>query len=94
MGLLSKCNCTIFIYRPVQLISTIKRHFVIIPEKAEDEPAFSFWLSRIWNIAQNTGAKIIFCSSDKTRKLLEEILVSHPINCDIIPFEDGMNSSF
>jgi len=88
MGLLARCNCTIYIYRPTQPISTIKRHFVIIPEKAEDEPGFSFWLSKIWNIAQNTGAKIIFRSSEKTKRLLEEILVNHPINSELSVLDD------
>ncbi len=31
---------------------------------------------------------------DKTRKLLEEILVSHKINCDIIKFEDWNELEF
>jgi hypothetical protein len=82
LGLLSRCNCTTYIYRPVQPISTIRRHIVVIPPRAEDEPGFSFWLSKIWNIAQNTGAKIIFYSAEKTKTLLGEILVNHPINAE------------
>ena len=88
IGLLSRCNCTTYIFRPVQPLSTVKRHIVLIPERAEDEPGFSFWLSKIWNIAQNTGAKIIFYSAEETKSLLKQILVNHPINAELNLFED------
>lgn len=78
--LLARCACTTYIYRPVQPVSTIRRHIVIIPARAEDEPGFSFWLSKIWNIALNTGSKIIFYSSAETVKILEEIESHYPIS--------------
>ncbi len=88
LGLLSRCNCTTYIYRPVQPISTIRRHFVVIPPRAEDEPGFSFWLSKIWNIAQNTGAKVIFYSGEKTSHLLEQIIANHPLNAELNLLDD------
>lgn len=75
--LLARNNCTTYIYRPVQPVSTLKRYFIIVPERAEDEPGFSLWLSKVWNIAYNTGARIIFHSTDKTGKLLREIHENH-----------------
>lgn len=87
-GVLSKCNCTTYIYRPLQPISTIKRHLVIIPGNAENEAGFSFWLSKIWHIAHNTGAKIIFYSTEKTKSLLDEIRTKHHINADFNIFDD------
>src|SRR5690606_12969330 len=69
-GILEKSNITTFIYNPQQPISTIKRHFVIVPENAEYESGFSFWLSKIWNIALNTGAKLIFYAGKQTIKLI------------------------
>jgi Kef-type K+ transport system membrane component KefB len=87
-GILSKCNCTVFIYRSFQPISTIKRHHVVIPGNAENEAGFSFWLSKIWNIAHNTGAKIIFHSAAKTKILLETINANHPINADFNDLDD------
>jgi len=87
-GILSKCNCTTYIYRPFQPISTIKRHLVIIPGSAENEAGFSFWLSKIWHIAHNTGAKIIFYSTGKTNSLLVEIRAKHQINADFHIFDD------
>lgn len=86
--LLARCNCTVYIFRPVQPVSTVRRHVVVIPERAEDEPGFSFWLSRLWNIAHNTGARIVFYSSEKTGKLLGEILVSHPISSELNIMDD------
>lgn len=88
LGLLSRCNCTTYIYRPVQPISTVKRHIVLIPPRAEDEPGFSFWLSKVWNIAQNTGAKVIFYSGEKTRHLLEQIIGNHPLNAELNLLDD------
>lgn len=78
-GILEKSNITTFIYNPQQPISTIKRHLVIVPENAEFESGFSFWLSRIWNIALNTGASLVFYASKSTIKLLKKIHVEHPI---------------
>jgi len=34
-GILLKCNTTTFVYKPIQPISTMKRHVVIVPLKAE-----------------------------------------------------------
>lgn len=87
-GILMKSNITTYIYRPCQPMSTIKRHIVIIPEKAEFETGFSFWLAKIWNIAQNTGARINFYSSEKTTKLIRDISIKHPINAYFNIFND------
>src|SRR5690606_3297839 len=59
-GILTRCNTTTLIYKPSQPLSTIKRHLVIVPERAEKEIGFPFWLMKVWNIAQNTGAQLVF----------------------------------
>lgn len=87
-GILAKSNVTTFIYRSYQPISTVKRHVVVIPDKAEHELGFSFWLSKIWNIGMNTGAKISFFSTEKNIKLLKEIYEKHPINLEFNIFTD------
>lgn len=79
-GVLENSHVTTYIYRLHQPISTIKRHIVIIPENAEYESGFSFWLSKIWNISHNTGAKIVFYSSEKTKQLLLAVNRNHPID--------------
>ena len=87
-GILKKANVTTFIYRPFQPIATIKRHMVIIPENAEYESGFSFWIAKVWNIALNTGAKIVFYSSEHTLKLVKDISVKHPIEAEYKLFTD------
>lgn len=81
-GILSKSNITTFIYNPQQPIATISRHIVIIPEQAEYESGFSFWLSKVWNLALNTGAKIVFYASRQTISLIKNIDSKHPIESE------------
>lgn len=85
-GILSEKKFTTYIYNPFQPISTINRHIVVVPENAEYESGFPFWISRIWNIAENTGAKILFYAGEKTLKLLKEIHSNHPIDAEFYVF--------
>lgn len=63
-GILNESDINTFIYRSVQPLSTTKRHLVIIPNKAEKEVGFPFYIKHIWNVIQNTGSKACFyCSS-------------------------------
>lgn len=86
-GILKKSNITTFIYNAQQPLATIKRHLVIIPENAEYESGFSFWLSKIWNIALNTGVPLIFYASRATIALIKDIHVKHPIELQFNVFE-------
>lgn len=85
-GILTKCNTTTMIYKPVQPLSTIKRHIIVVPEKAEKEIGFPFWLVKVWNIGRSTGAKLVFYTSTDTRKYLEEVYAQHPVECDFKEF--------
>jgi hypothetical protein len=87
-GILTKCNTTTLIYKPVQPFGTIKRHIIIIPNRAEKEIGFPFWLSKIWNIARNSGAKLIFYAASETLRFIREIYAKHPVECDFIEFSD------
>ncbi|HOK36965.1 MAG: cation:proton antiporter [Paludibacteraceae bacterium] len=86
--ILTKCNTTTFVYKPIQPISTIKRHVVIVPQNAEKEIGFPFWLSKIWNIAKNTGAKIVFYAHQTTLAYIKKIYLKHPIEADFKIFDD------
>jgi Kef-type K+ transport system membrane component KefB len=86
--LIEKSNITTLIYNPVQPLGTIKRHFVIIPEKAEKEIGFHFWLLKIWNIARNTGGTIVFYASKQTLKEIQDINKRHPIESKFVEFSD------
>lgn len=87
-GLLSKCNTTTFIYKPHQPFDTHRRHLVFIPPHAEKELGFPFWLVKVWNIARNSGARIIIYSGSETKEYLKEILIKHPIRVDFRPFPE------
>ncbi len=85
---LTKCNITTFVYKSVQPISTLKRHIVIVPKHAEKEIGFPFWLSKIWNIAKNTGAKITFYANESTLAVIKKIQLIHPIEVVFRDFDD------
>ena len=81
-GILENTDTTVFVYKSVQPIATIKRHIIIIPAFAENEIGFPFWLLKIWNISRNTGAKLLFFAPDRTLKILKEIQATHQIEAE------------
>jgi len=87
-GILTKCNTTTLIYKPAQPFATIKRHIIIVPENAEKEIGFPFWLIKVWNIARNSGAKLLFYANKEALKLISEIQSKHPIECNFEEFND------
>lgn len=87
-GILTKCNTTTLIYKPTQPFGTIKRHIIIVPDKAEREIGFAFWLIKVWNIARNTGAKLVFYVTPETLKYIKEIHSKHPVECEFTEFND------
>ena len=87
-GILTKCNTTTLIYKPAQPLSTIKRHLIIVPDRAEKEMGFPFWLLKVWNIARNSGAKLVFYSTEQTLNYIKEINAKHPIECEFREFGD------
>jgi Kef-type K+ transport system membrane component KefB/nucleotide-binding universal stress UspA family protein len=87
-GILTRSNTTTLIYKPFQPISTIKRHLIIVPDRAEKEIGFPFWLLKVWNIAKNTGAKLVFYSSEQTLKYVKEVNKKHPVECEFNIFEE------
>jgi nucleotide-binding universal stress UspA family protein len=86
-GILKKCNCTTLIYKPVQPLATIKRHIVVVPKFAEKELGFPFWLLRIWNIARNTGAKLVFYAHPTTLNIIRDVKNKYPVECNFIEFD-------
>ena len=87
-GILTKSNITTLIYKPAQPFVTIKRHIIIVPENSEKEIGFPFWLIKVWNIARNSGAKLVFYATKETLKLIQEIQSKHPIECEFEDFND------
>jgi Kef-type K+ transport system membrane component KefB len=87
-SILSKTNATTLIYKSVQPLSTVKRNVVIIPEKAEKEIGFPFWLVKVWNIGKNTGAKLVIYASQATINYLKEVNKKHPVDIEFNEFSD------
>ncbi|MDP2089460.1 MAG: cation:proton antiporter [Flavobacteriaceae bacterium] len=87
-GIITKCDTTTLIYKPSQPLATIKRHLIIVPERAEKEIGFPFWLIKVWNIARNTGAKLVFYAPEKTLNYIKDINAKHPVEADFFLFSD------
>src|SRR5690554_662294 len=85
-GILTQCNTTTLIYKPSQPFGTIKRHIVIVPEHAEREIGFPFWLIKVWNIARNSGAKLMFYGTESTIKFIQAVHKRHPVEADFKEF--------
>lgn len=95
-GVLNSSNTTTFIYKPMQPIATIKRHIVVVPDKAEHEMGFPFWMFRIWSLVKNTGSKLLFYSSESTLSTLKSILQGQSIEVEYInmfSFDDFLIAS-
>lgn len=87
-GILSNCNITTFVYKPAQPIATIKRHIIVLPNNAEHEIGFPFWLLKIWNISRNTGSKLVFYGTEQTNQLIKDIHSNYPIEAEFRNFEN------
>lgn len=85
--ILTDSRTTTLIYKPVQPLATIQRHLVIVPDKAERETGFLFWLLKVWNIGRNTGAKLVFYSTVETLSYITQIQKKHPIDCEFEEFD-------
>ena len=87
-GILTKCNTTTLIYKYTQPLATIKRYLVTVPDGAEREIGFPYWLIRVWNMARNTGAKLIFYASQKTMSYITAVHENHPLESEFNVFDD------
>ena len=68
--LLGYSNVTTFFYHPEQPLTTVKRHLVIVPEKAEKEAGFQLWMQKLRNLAENSSARIVFYAPASTMQYL------------------------
>jgi nucleotide-binding universal stress UspA family protein len=87
-GILTKCNTTTLIYKAAQPLATIKRHLIVVPQNAEREIGFPFWLIKVWNLGRNTGAKLVFYGSASSLAYIKSIHAHHPVESGFVEFED------
>ena len=87
-GVLEKSQSTLFVYKAIQPLSTVKRRLVIIPPHADRELGFPLWLAKVWNLGRNSGAKLSFFANDRILSTLKRIHKEHPIDADFHVFSD------
>ncbi|SFK64248.1 cation:proton antiporter [Proteiniphilum acetatigenes] len=87
-GVLHKCQSTLFVYKAIQPLGTIKRRLVIIPPNADKEVGFSLWLSKIWNLGRNSGGKLSFYATNEILDTLRYVYKIHPIDAEFNEFSD------
>lgn len=90
-GVLNKCQSTLFVYKALQPLSTVRRRLVIIPPDADKEIGFPLWLSKIWNLGRNSGARFTFYGNSDILEILRYVHKVHPINADFSEFSDWRN---
>lgn len=67
-------NSTLFIYKPVHPLNTLKRIIVAVPKNAEQEVSFELWLARIINYAKLSGNKIFFFCTEASKDAIDPII--------------------
>lgn len=87
-GILAQSPTTTMIYKSSQPIATIKRHLVVVPQNAEKELGFGFWLGKIWNISRNSGATLEFFGHPATLDYIKAVNEKHPIEAKFSAFDD------
>lgn len=84
----SKCATTTLAYRPMQPMSTVKRYIVVIPEHAEKEVGFPYWLISLWNLGKNAGTKFVFFAYPEVLDILKLVHSKHFLDAEFREFTD------
>lgn len=91
-GYLQNDDVNVLVYHAAQPLSTIKRYAVMIPENAHKEAGFFHALLRVWNIARNSGATIVFYAPENILDILQKIIKKANIEAEFIimnTWQDG-----
>ncbi len=72
-NLLKSVSKSVYVYRNVQPINTIKRFLVAVPANAEQEAGFTGWFERIRHLSKQTGAKVRFYANAETTHVLKRL---------------------
>jgi Kef-type K+ transport system membrane component KefB len=83
-GYLQNNHVNVLVYHAAQPLSTIKRYAVMIPENAHKEAGFFHAMLRVWNIARNSGATIVFYASENILDILQRIIKKANIEAEFI----------
>jgi Kef-type K+ transport system membrane component KefB len=83
-GYLQNDDVNVLVYHAAQPLSTIKKYAVMIPENAHKEAGFFHALLRVWNIARNSGATVVFYAAENILNILQRILKKANIEAEFI----------
>jgi Kef-type K+ transport system membrane component KefB len=83
-GYLQNDDVNILVYHAAQPLSTIKKYAVMIPENAHKEAGFFHSLLRVWNIARNSGATLVFYAPEMILNILQRIVKKANIEAEFI----------
>ena len=87
--LLSKNDCTLYIYKSKHPLSTIRKFVLIIPANAELESGFSDWYSRAMQMARNTGNSFEVFATGQTTNYLKKLKAEANVKFNIFEnFDD------
>ncbi|MDF2553285.1 MAG: cation:proton antiporter [Chryseobacterium sp.] len=83
-GYLQNDDVNVLVYHAAQPLSTIKKYAVMIPENAHKEAGFFHSLLRVWNIARNSGATLVFYAPETILNILQKIIKKANIEAEFI----------
>jgi hypothetical protein len=86
--ILQRTSETIFIYKSVQPFNTLKRMVVVVTPKAELEPGFSHWFSKLTTIAKEAALSVIVYANAETIKELEDQNAANSLKVDYNKFSN------
>lgn len=66
--------CNAFIYRPIQPLSTIMRHMIILPDMAQMEKGFPGLINRLIMLMKNTGSKAVIYGEERTLSYIRDYM--------------------
>lgn len=72
-NILQRINETVYIYKPLQPINTLKRIVAAVPPKAELEPGFIHWIGKIYNIAREAALPLVFYANEDTIEAIQTV---------------------
>lgn len=70
--ILKRTYQTIYIYKSMQPVNTLKRMVVAVPPKAELEPGFAHWFQKLSTISKESGIGGVFYGTPATLKEMQE----------------------
>lgn len=71
--MLARSSETLFIYKPVQPLNTLKRMIVLAPALAETDPGFEHWFTQVITLARDGGMNILFYAPPATLAVLQQM---------------------